>query len=148
DDNTLLDVDVVVLATGFDGKKKLKAILPEPFRSLIEYPSGIMPLYRGTIHPLIPKIAFVGESVPNLHMAELARLVDSKFKLPGAENRLEQINKEVEVSRRTTGFYKRHCISTFSINHSDEICEDMGWRSWRKENLILEAFSPYGSQDY
>ncbi|KAE8682598.1 putative flavin-containing monooxygenase 1 [Hibiscus syriacus] len=62
--------DVVILATGYDGKKKLKTILPDPFCSLIEYhPSGITPLYRGTIHPLIPNMAFVGyiESVANLH---------------------------------------------------------------------------------
>lgn len=46
DDGSKIDADVVVLATGYDGKKKLKAILPDPFRSLLEYPSGIMPLYR------------------------------------------------------------------------------------------------------
>ncbi|BFG39560.1 hypothetical protein CerSpe_258340 [Prunus speciosa] len=61
---------------------------------------------------------------------------------------LEQTSKEVEVSKKTTRFYKRHCISTFSINHSDEICEEMGWTSWRKNTLLAEAFSPYGSQDY
>lgn len=46
EDNTKLNADVVILATGFDGKKKLKSILPEPFGSLLEYSSGIMPLYR------------------------------------------------------------------------------------------------------
>lgn len=46
DDDTRIKADVVVFATGYDGKKKLKAILPEPFRSLLESPSGIMPLYR------------------------------------------------------------------------------------------------------
>ncbi|KAF3951311.1 hypothetical protein CMV_023024 [Castanea mollissima] len=155
DDNTKLEADVVVLATGYDGKKKLKAILPEPFRTLLEYPSGIMPLYRGTIHPLVPNMAFVGylESVSNLHTSELrsiwlGRLVDEKFKLPSVEKMIEQTNKEMAVSKRTTRFYKRHCISTFSINHSDEICEEMGWNSWRKKNWISEAFSPYGSQDY
>ncbi|KAB2079944.1 hypothetical protein ES319_A05G036600v1 [Gossypium barbadense] len=156
DDNTKMKADVVILATGYDGKKKLKTILPDPFRSLIEYhPSGIMPLYRGTIHPLIPNIAFVGyiESVANLHTSELrsmwlARYVDEKFKLPSAENMLEQIYKEMEVSRRITRFYKRHCISTFSINHGDDICEEMGWNSWRKRSWFAEAFSPYGSQDY
>lgn len=45
DDNTKLEADVVILATGFDGKKKLKNILPDPFRSLIEM-DGMMPLYR------------------------------------------------------------------------------------------------------
>ncbi|XP_022756406.1 probable flavin-containing monooxygenase 1 [Durio zibethinus] len=155
DDSTKMKADVVILATGFDGKKKLKTILPEPFRSFIEYPSGIMPLYRGTIHPLVPNMAFVGyvESVANLHTSELrsmwlARLVDEKFKLPSAENMLEQISREMAVTRRTTRFYKRHCISTFSINHSDEICEEMGWNSWRKKSWLSEAFSPYCSQDY
>lgn len=46
EDNTEVEADVVILATGFDGKKKIKTILPEPFRSLLEYPSGLMPLYR------------------------------------------------------------------------------------------------------
>lgn len=113
------------------------------------------PSCRGTIHPLIPNMAFVGyiESVTNLHTAELrsmwlARLVDNKFKLPTVEKMLEQVSKDIEIMKRTTRFYKRHCISTFSINHSDEICEEMGWNSWRKKNLLAEVFSPYGSQDY
>lgn len=46
EDNTKLDADVVILTTGYDGKKKLKAIIPDPFRSLLELPSGLMPLYR------------------------------------------------------------------------------------------------------
>ena len=46
EDSTRLEADVVILTTGYDGKKKLKAILPEPFRSLLELPSGLLPLYR------------------------------------------------------------------------------------------------------
>ncbi|KAK8545270.1 hypothetical protein V6N13_066556 [Hibiscus sabdariffa] len=155
DNNTKIKADVVILATGYDGKKKLKTILPEPFRSLIEYPSGIMPLYRGTIHLWIPNMAFVGyvESAGNLQTSELrsmwlAGLVDGKLKLPSAENMVEHIWREMKVMRRTSRFYKRHCVSTFSINHSDEICKDMGWRSCRKKSWLSEAFSPYGSQDY
>nr|POE67383.1 putative flavin-containing monooxygenase 2 [Quercus suber] len=155
EDNTRLEADVVLLATGYDGKKKLQAVLPEPFRSLIVDDSGIMPLYRSTIHPLIPNMAFVGyiESVSNLHTAELrctwlARLADNVFKLPSVEKMLTQVTEEMQVMKRTTRFYKRHCISTFSINHSDEICEEMGWNAWRKKNWLSEAFSPYNSQDY
>ncbi|KAL2250996.1 probable flavin-containing monooxygenase 1 [Sesamum indicum] len=155
EDGSRLDADVVVLATGFDGKQKLKAIIPDPFRSLLEFPSGMMPLYRGTINPLIPNMAFVGyiESVSNLHTAEirckwLSRLVDNQFRLPSVDKMLEQTMKEMEIMRRTTRFYKRSCISTFSINHSDEICKEMGWSSWRKKSWIAEAFSPYNSQDY
>ncbi|KAG5254449.1 flavin-containing monooxygenase [Salix suchowensis] len=154
-DKTKLEADVVVLATGYDGKKKLQDLLPEPFSSLAVDSTGIMPLYRGTIHPLIPSMAFVGyiESVSNLHTAELrciwlARLADEKFKLPSIEKMLEQTNEEIQVMKRTTRFYKRHCISTYSINHSDDICEEMGWNSWRKKNWFSEAFSAYNSQDY
>ncbi|XP_077234652.1 putative flavin-containing monooxygenase 1 [Tasmannia lanceolata] len=155
EDKTKLEADIVFLATGFDGKTKLKSILPEPFRDLIEDTSGVMPLYRGTIHPLIPNMAFVGyvESVSNLHTAELrckwlARLLDDHFVLPNVEKMLEQTNEEIKVARKTTRFYKRHCISTYSINHSDEICEEMGWRSWRKNNWFAELFSPYNNEDY
>ncbi|KAK2412359.1 putative flavin-containing monooxygenase [Trifolium repens] len=155
EDNTKVEADLVILATGFEGKKKVKTILPEPFCSLLECPSGLIPLYRGTIHPLIPNMAFVGyvESVSNLHSSEirsmwLAGLVDEKFKLPTVENMLSQTLKEMEVMKRSTRFYKRHCISTYSINHSDEICNDLGWNSLRKKNWISEAFGPYSSQDY
>ncbi|KAL8537205.1 hypothetical protein ACS0TY_012399 [Phlomoides rotata] len=149
DDGTKLEVDVVVFATGFDGKQKLIAIMPEPFRSSLEFPSGMMPLYRGTINPMIPNMAFIGyiESVANLHTAEirciwLSRLVDEEFNLPGVEKMVDQITQELEIMRRTTRFYKRSCI------HSDEICEEMGCRSWRKNNWLAEIFSPYSSQDY
>ncbi|CAI8610944.1 unnamed protein product [Vicia faba] len=155
EDGAKVEADVVILATGFEGKKKLKAILPEPFCSLLEYPSGLMPLYRGTIHPLIPNMAFIGyvESVSNLHSSELrsmwlSGLVDDKFKLPKVERMLSQTLEEIEVMKRSTRFYKRHCISTYSINHSDEICNDLGRSSWRKKNWISEAFGPYSSQDY
>ncbi|KAI3904834.1 hypothetical protein MKW92_041061 [Papaver armeniacum] len=156
EDKTKLEADVVVLATGFDGKGKLKSLFPEPFRSLLEDSTGIMPLYRGTIHPLIPGVAFVGytESVSNLHSSEirckwLSRALDGRFKLPTVENMLEQVSKEIEVSKRSTRFYKKKpCISTFSINHTDEICEEMGLKSWRKKNWFLEAFSPYNNRDY
>ncbi|PIA43183.1 hypothetical protein AQUCO_02000547v1 [Aquilegia coerulea] len=49
DDKTKLEADVVVLATGFEGKKKLKSILPEPFSSLIADASSIIPLYRDSM---------------------------------------------------------------------------------------------------
>ncbi|KAH6818394.1 flavin-dependent monooxygenase 1 [Perilla frutescens var. frutescens] len=140
DDGTKLDADVVVLATGFDGMKKLKAIIPDPFRSLLEFPSGMMPLYRGTINPMIPNMAFVGyiESSMNLYTTEircrwLSRLVDEQFKLPSVEKMFEQTTKEMDIMRKATRFYKRGCVSTFSINHIDEISEEMGCRSWGQD---------------
>ncbi|KAI3754143.1 hypothetical protein L1987_53921 [Smallanthus sonchifolius] len=155
EDKTKLEADLVILATGYDGKKKLRDVLPQPFSTFLELPSGIMPLYRGTINPYIPNMAFMGyvESVSNLHTSEirckwLARLIGGKFKLPSREKMVEQIKTETEIMKKTTRFYKRTCISTFSINHSDEICEEMGWSSWRKKSWLAEAFSPYNSRDY
>ncbi|KAI7731092.1 hypothetical protein M8C21_028097 [Ambrosia artemisiifolia] len=157
DDNTKLEADLVILATGYDGKKKIRDVLPQPFCSFLEFPSsgGMMPLYRGTINPYIPNMAFMGyvESVSNLHTSEirckwLARLIGGKFKLPSMEKMVEQIQTEAEIMKKTTRFYKRTCISTFSINHSDEICQEMGWTSWRKKTWLAEAFSPYNSRDY
>ncbi|CAN6451337.1 unnamed protein product [Victoria cruziana] len=144
-----------MLATGFDGLKKLKWIFPEPFRHYIQDSAGIMPLYRGIIHPLVPHMAFVGyiESVSNLHTSEvrcrwLARLLLGAFALPTVDRMVFEISKQMEVMKRTTRFYKRHCISTFSINHTDEMYEDMGLSPWRKGNWLQEAFSPYSNRDY
>lgn len=53
EDNTKLEADVVLLATGYDGKKKLRSVLPEPFSSFLEFPSGMMPLYRQAWKTLI-----------------------------------------------------------------------------------------------
>ena len=46
EDHTKLEADVVLLATGYEGKKKLQSLLPEPFSSLVVDSTGVMPLYR------------------------------------------------------------------------------------------------------
>nr|CAB3491508.1 unnamed protein product [Digitaria exilis] len=155
EDGTEVEADLVFLATGFEGLDKLRAVLPEPFRCLIVNKSGMMPLYRGTIHPLIPGMAFVGyvESVSNLHTSELrcrwlAGLLEGRFALPGVEEMLGHVDSEAEAMRLTTRFYRRHCISTFSIHDSDSMCADLGNRVYRKGSWLAEFFSPYNNQDY
>uniref|UniRef100_A0A0D9VQB6 Flavin-containing monooxygenase n=1 Tax=Leersia perrieri TaxID=77586 RepID=A0A0D9VQB6_9ORYZ len=155
DDGTEIEADLVFLATGFEGKDKLRSVLPEPFRGLIINKSSMMPLYRGTIHPLIPNMAFVGyvESVSNLHTSELrcrwlAGLLGGKFVLPEVEKMVRHIDDETEAMRRTTRFYRRHCISTYSIHDSDAMCADLGSRVHRKSNWLAELFAPYNNQDY
>jgi dimethylaniline monooxygenase (N-oxide forming) len=46
EDGTKLEADIVFYATGFEGKKKLRSVLPKPFNGLVENKTGIMPLYR------------------------------------------------------------------------------------------------------
>ncbi|XP_066388633.1 probable flavin-containing monooxygenase 1 [Miscanthus floridulus] len=155
DDGTEVEADLVFLATGFEGKDKVRAVLPEPFRGLVVDRSGMMPLYRGTIHPLIPNMAFVGyvESVSNLHTSELrcrwlAGLLGGRFALPSVEDMVRHVDGEAEAMRRTTRFYRRHCISTYSIHDSDAMCADLGSRVLRKGNWLAELFAPYNNQDY
>ncbi|XP_051184034.1 probable flavin-containing monooxygenase 1 [Lolium perenne] len=154
-DGTKVEADLVFLATGFEGKDKLRAVLPDPFRSLVVNKSSMMPLYRGTIHPLIPNMAFVGyvESVSNLHTSELrcrwlSGLLEGRFELPSVKAMTAHVEDEVEAMRRTTRFYRRHCISTYSIHDSDGMCADLGAATRRKANWIAELFAPYNNKDY
>nr|CAD1838047.1 unnamed protein product [Ananas comosus var. bracteatus] len=149
DDGTKLEADIVFLATGFDGKKKLRSVLPEPFRGLIEDSNGghdppsdsahgVHRVHRERVEP-----PHVGATVQVAGEA-----AGGRFELPTVEGMVRQTNEETEVMKRTTRFYRRHCISTFSIDHSDEICAEMGWKPWRKGNWLSEIFSPYSNQDY
>ncbi|KAJ1280384.1 hypothetical protein BS78_04G228400 [Paspalum vaginatum] len=155
DDGTEVEADLVFLATGFEGKDKVRAVLPEPFRGLLLDKSGMMPLYHGTVHPLIPNMAFAGfvESASYIHRSELrcrwlAGLLGGRFALPSVEDMVRHVAAEAEAMRRTTRFYRRHCISTYSIHDSDAMCADLGTRVRRKGNWLAELFAPYSSQDY
>ncbi|CAI0380503.1 unnamed protein product [Linum tenue] len=81
-DKTLLDADVVILATCFVCEKKLHNI----FRSkrfeeiIVGSPDSVFPIYRGEY----------SESITNLFTSEmrsrwLAELLDGKFKLPAVK---------------------------------------------------------------
>lgn len=143
---------VLIIRTGRSTSKQVLEFIEKKLRTNVWFN-----LFhgRGTIHPLIPNMAIVGyvESVSNLNSSELrsmwlSHLVDDKFKLPSIEKMLSHTLQEMEVMKRSTRFYKRHCISTYSINHSDDLCEDMGWSSYRKKSWISEVLAPYAGADY
>lgn len=50
DDGTEIEVDLVVLGTGYDGEKKLKSILPTRFVDVLQESADPLPLYRSVIH--------------------------------------------------------------------------------------------------
>ena len=100
-------------------------------------------------------MAFVGyvESVSNLHTSELrcrwlAGLLEGRFELPTVKAMGQHVEDEVDAMRRTTRFYRRHCISTYSIHDSDAMCADLGTRVLRKGNWLAELFAPYNNKDY
>ncbi|KAL0422981.1 UNVERIFIED_CONTAM: putative flavin-containing monooxygenase 1 [Sesamum latifolium] len=95
-----LKIDLLILATGFQGVHKLKATFTSPtIRDLMDKDTRL-PLYRECIHPRIPQLAFIGvsESIANLFTSEmtcrwLAELLDGTFKLPS----ITEMEKDVSM---------------------------------------------------
>ncbi|GKV23895.1 hypothetical protein SLEP1_g33574 [Rubroshorea leprosula] len=153
-----IETDLVILATGFRGDKKLKDIfVSQTFQDCIfGTPKAAVPLYRECIHPRIPQLAVIGfsESVANLYTSEmrcrwLAELLDGKFKLPSIMEMEKDAEKWDAFWKQYSGGYSRKsCIAAIHIWYNDQLCKDMGWNPKRKKGFFAELFEPYGPRDY
>ncbi|KAI6677503.1 hypothetical protein NL676_038299 [Syzygium grande] len=153
-----LDSDLVILATGFRGEKKLIELFESLlFRdSLSGPPNSIVPLYRECIHPRIPQLAVIGfsESIANLYTSEircrwLAELLAGTFKLPSIKKMEEDTEEWHKYIKRSSGQYcRRSCIAALHIWYNDQLCKDIGWNPKRKKGFFAELFEPYGPTDY
>ncbi|KAJ6865345.1 hypothetical protein NC651_035810 [Populus alba x Populus x berolinensis] len=74
---TSLETDLVKLATGFNGEKKLRDIfLSKVFQdSFLGSSNAAVPLYRGCVHPQIPQLVVIGfsETASNLYASDSER---------------------------------------------------------------------------
>ncbi|KAM1345824.1 hypothetical protein FF1_035158 [Malus domestica] len=150
--------DVVILATGFRGDKKLKDIFVSPtFQDYIAgSPEAILPLYRECIHGRIPQLAVIGfsESLSNLYTSEMrcrwvAELLGRTFTLPSIKEMEKDVNEWDGFAKRYAGkYYRRSCNGTVHIWYNDQLCKDMEWNPKRKKGLFAELFEPYGPLDY
>ncbi|GAV60117.1 FMO-like domain-containing protein [Cephalotus follicularis] len=157
-DDAPLETDLVILATGFRGDKKLKDILvSQTFKdNMVGSHNAIVPLYRGCIPPRIPQLAVIGfsESLANLYTSEircrwLAELLDGTFKLPSIKEMEKEVSKWDAYMKQYCGpYYRRSCIGALHIWYNDQLCKDMGWNPRRKKGLLAELFQPYGPMDY
>ncbi|KAJ6717034.1 FLAVIN-CONTAINING MONOOXYGENASE 1-RELATED [Salix koriyanagi] len=157
-EDTPLETDLVILATGFKGEKKLKDIFEsKTFQDcILGSPDAAVPLYRECIHPRIPQLAVIGfsESVANLYTSEMrcrwtAELLDGTFKLPSIKEMEKHSAKWDQYLKRYSGpYYRRSCIGALHIWYNDQLCKDMGWNPKRKKGFFAELFEPYGPADY
>ncbi|XP_028770201.1 probable flavin-containing monooxygenase 1 [Neltuma alba] len=153
-----LKTDLVILATGFRGDKKLKDIFASPtFQDLIDgSPNSTVPLYRKCIHPEIPQLAVIGfsESVANLYTYEmtcrwLAELLDGTFQVPSIGEMKKDVKKWDDYMKQNSGqYHRRSCVGALHIWYNDQLCKDMGWNPRRKKGFMAELFEPYGPLDY
>ncbi|KAL6209142.1 hypothetical protein ACLB2K_020085 [Fragaria x ananassa] len=152
DASTLIKTELVILATGFRGEKKLKDIFVSPtFQDYITGPKdAILPLYRQCIHGRIPQLAVIGfsESISNLYTSEmrctwLAELLAGTFKVPGIKEMEKDVKKWDKYAKQYAGeYYRRSCIGALHIWYNDQLCKDMGWSHNRKKGMFAELLSP------
>ncbi|GKV23896.1 hypothetical protein SLEP1_g33575 [Rubroshorea leprosula] len=153
-----IQTDLVILATGFRGDKKLKDIfVSQTFQDCISgTPKAAVPLYRDCIHPRIPQLAVMGfaDSGSKVFTSEmkclwLVELLDRKFKLPRIKEMEKDAEKWVAYWKQYSGrYYRKSCLLSTNIWYNDQLCKDMGWNPKRKKGFFAELFEPYGPMDY
>ncbi|KAI3812124.1 hypothetical protein L1987_16830 [Smallanthus sonchifolius] len=156
EDNTQIETDLVIFATGFDGVGKLKSIFESPTFGHFIAGTPRVSLYRETIHPHIPQLAIIGytESSSSLYMSEmrcrwLAALLDGVFKLPNVKEMKKDITRWDEYIKQASGeFHHLSTICSLEIWYNDQLCKDMGMNPMRKKGLLANVFEPYGPLDY
>ncbi|KAI3812086.1 hypothetical protein L1987_16790 [Smallanthus sonchifolius] len=155
-DNTKIEADIVIFATGFNGPKKVKDIFESPtFGQLIEG-SPRVGLYRECIPPRIPQVAIIGfsEGLSSLYVSEstcrwMVGLLEGKFKLPSIIEMEKDIARWDQYMKQVSGeYYHLSSLCGAEIWYNDQICKDMGMNPMRKNGLFSNLFQPYGSTDY
>ncbi|XP_071703793.1 probable flavin-containing monooxygenase 1 [Rutidosis leptorrhynchoides] len=155
-DNTQIEADVVIFATGFRGEEKLKDIFQSKMFAQLIGGSPRLPLYRECIHPQFPQLAIIGFSdcLSNLFISEmrsrwLTTLLEGAFKLPSIKDMQKDVAKWDKYMKESCGEYEhRSSITTLEIWYNDQLCKDMGMKRMRKKGLWANLFEPYGPMDY
>ncbi|XP_076937146.1 putative flavin-containing monooxygenase 1 [Bidens hawaiensis] len=156
EDNTHIEAEIVIFATGFKGEEKLTKIFESSIFGHFISGSSRVPLYRECIHPRIPQAAVIGfsESLSNMYISEMrakwvATLLEGVFKLPSVNEMEKDIARWDEYMKQSTGEYHyRSSIGALEIWYNDQLCKDMGMKRLRKNGPFANVFEPHGPTDY
>lgn len=154
---TVLDIDTVVLATGWEADYGYLA--PE-IRAALKFADDGLYLFRQMVHPDLDALAFVGYASTvtsvltyNLQARWLADLLDGRHRLPPTS----EMHRNIAALQA----WKRHIMPPSKgraarlllhmLHYHDELLEDVGVSPLRKRGVFgpfKEVFAPYQPSDY
>lgn len=151
-----LKADVVVFGTGFS---KDYSIFPDEIQSKLGIEADGLYLWRHTIHPNVPKLAFVGSELAvisnisgyAIQAAWLSKLWAGEMTPPSAEEMMADIEamKRWKRSWMPKTRSRASIVLTHQVHYFDRLMKDMGLPHFRKApNYLAEALMPYHSRDY
>ena len=154
-DDNIVKADLVIYGTGFIQDVPF---LSNTYKNLLRDKDGNFRLYRNIINPEIPNMAFVGfnSSLFTTITSEVAanwvlRLVKGQISLPSKEEMLESIRVNLQwrmKERPIASEFSATCIAPFNYHHLDELLKDMGLKTKKTRNTLVEYVKPINPQDY
>src|SRR5882724_4907233 len=147
--------DIAVLAIGY---KLGVPFLSEAYRAKLVEPDGQYRLYRLIANPDLPDLGFVGfnSSFCTVLCADMAanwlvRYADGQLaRQPSAAEMNENIAMMLRFKRDerpAAGVYGGLCVAPYHFKHYDELLDDIG-AATRRRNPLVEKFTPPDADAY
>lgn len=155
-DGTKLPADVVVFGTGW--LPSLPFFDEDTLGKIID-PDGYFRLYRNIISPDLPDLGFVGynsslfcQLTSEVAAAWLGQLWEEQISLPSTSEMKDQVDQRIRwlAEKRPSDLrsFRNSCVAPFEYHYWDELLTDMGLRTRRTRNWLVETFKPLNPKDY
>lgn len=157
DNGELLDLDTVILATGW--KTDFSFIAPDVWSRLEPGDDGFY-LYRHILHPKVPGLAFIGRASSissiltySLQSWWLANLLKNQLLLPSTEDMSRNIEEMRAWKQSWMPFSSARSarLIAHTQHYHDELVRDLGLSPLRKTGVfapLKELIFPYEPKDY
>jgi dimethylaniline monooxygenase (N-oxide forming) len=154
-DGSVLPCDLLVCATGF---QKDYSMFPGNERENLGVEHDGLYLYKHTIPPDVPDLAFCGSEVATISnivtfglQAEwICGVIEGQVQLPGAETMRAQVEEHRAWARAwmPSTPSRASLVLLHQIHFHDGLLKDLGLQHLRKPNALAELFMPYEPADY